>query len=77
MSDFIFSPLRPSEPDMRAYVMGYFPTTLLGNHIQWAINYLNLGEVLKHNDDCFPRFKMYIVEACKKYLEDVHGGSGE
>lgn len=66
MTDF-FDPVEPSKDDARAFALGLFPTVLLGNHIQWAINYLGLDESVKRTaQDCWPRWRLYLQEACKQ-----------
>lgn len=71
-----FDPIEPSYDDMEAYSCGYFPTVLLGNHIQWAMNYLGVEEQLsKDACDSYPRYRLYLVKACNRYI--MRSGSND
>lgn len=66
-----FVPVQPDEEDIKAYARGFFPEIILGNHITWAMNYLNIeGDVPK--DDSYPKYRMYLSDACNLYMERLY-----
>lgn len=67
----MFTAIQPSNEDIEAYARGYFPSVVLGNHVQWALNYLGIEENAGA-EDCYPRFRMHLSDACNLYMERMY-----
>lgn len=66
-----FTAIQPCYDDMKAYARGFFPQTVLGNHVQWAMDYLNIaGEI--DPTDCYPKYRMYLADASNLYMEKLY-----